>query len=238
MLRRRPKKESERLILENFISHESLGLRVKRIEPFETPDFFIHDIKKIIGVEITNLIHPDLIEKEAFKEKIIQAAYTLFKEKYNDNLEVLINFSDVPVIAKAGEFKKYAEDLMKLIEGIFLPNRKYEFRISSKEINDINEDIERISISNINGYDHWQSFGAFRVNHIDIEWIRKIIIQKENLIDKYKIKADENWLLLASNFGYKSDTHRFDLLLPESFESKFDKVYLYKYRDKKIIQLK
>lgn len=238
MLRPRPKKETERIIIENFISNESLGLRVKSIEASETPDFFIHDANKLIGVEIRNLIHPDLIEKERFKDKLIQAARLLFKEKYKDEIEVLISFSDVPIVTKRKSFQNHAEDLMSLVEKMFLPNRNYEFRISSSDMDDVNEHIERISVLNVNRFDHWQSFGAFRVNYVDVNWIKEIIAQKESLIDKYKRQSDEKWLLLASNFGYRSDTHRFDYLHQEKFESRFDKVYLFKYRDKEIIQLK
>lgn len=233
-----PKKERELILVRDFISNESLGLRVKTIEESETPDFIIKELTKNISIELTQLIHPSLIEKEAFKEKLVDMAHKLFKEKYRDVLYVLVLFRNVPIRCKGNEVFKLAESLLKMIEDIYLPNKDYEFHISTKDFDTDCSIVEKLIVSNNKEFENWQSFGAFKVEYVDINWVKEKILEKEILLEKYSKVFDENWLLLISNFGFKSDTHRFYYLKQEKIESKFDKIYLYKYRDKEIIQLK
>lgn len=239
MLRKKlPKKERELILLENFISNESLGLRVKSIDEGETPDFIVRELNKNISVELTQLIHPKLIEREAFREKLVDKAQMLFKEKYKDELYVLITFANLHNNFKGNEVDKLAKDIFELVESIYLPNKKYEFHISTKDFKMETKLIEWISVSNNRDLENWQSFGAFLVNEIDVNWVKKVIREKEKMIPKYKGQIDEKWLLLVSNFGFKSDTHSFHYLHQEKMESEFDKIYLYKYREKDIVELK
>jgi hypothetical protein len=239
MIRRKlPKKEREMILLKDFISNESLGLRVKGIEESETPDFIVHEIEKNISIELTQLIHPNLIEKEVFREKLVNMAHKIFKEKYNIELYVLITFNNVPIRCKGNEIKKVAESLFGMIESIYLRNKEYEFNISTKKFDSNDKYIDRISVSNTQNLENWQSFGAFKVDEINIDWVKAKIIEKEKMIERYRGNFDERWLLLVSNFGFKSDTHGFYYLKQEKIESKFDKIYLYAYRDKEIINLK
>jgi len=239
MIRRKlPKKEREMILLRDFISNESLGLRVKRIDENETPDFVIQELTKAISVELTQLIHPGLMEREMFIEKLVDRAHKLFKEKYKAHLYVLITFSDIPINSTANGVSKLAEEVFRMVEEIYLPNRKHEFHISANYFDSDDDWVERITISNNLEFEHWQPFGSFRVNEIDTNWVKKVINQKEQLIDKYNTLVDEKWLLLVSNFGFRSDTHSFHYLKQEKFQSRFDKIYLFKYREKEIYQLK
>jgi hypothetical protein len=239
MVRRKlPKKERELILLKDFISNESLGLRVKSIVESETPDFIVKELKKDISIEVTELIHPKLREKEVFREKLIDRAHKIFKEKYDDELYVLISFSNVPIKSKGKEFEEHANDLFKKIEDIYLPNKDYKFDISTERDRYRTSFIDTISVSNNRNLENWQSFGAFKVNSVDKVWIDKIILDKESMIKNYSNTVNEHWLLMVSNFGFKSDTHTFHYLLQNEFESKFDKIFIYKYRDKEILELK
>lgn len=239
MIRRKlPKKELEKIYFDDFISHKPIDSIIIDIEESETPDFIIHEKNKTISVEVTRLIHPALAEREAFREKIVSKVHELFKAKYNSELYVLIAFSKAQINCKNTEVERFAQNILSIIEKIYLANRKYRFDICADDLEDINEHIESISVSNNRMLENWQSFGAFKVNAIDNNWLRKIIADKEALIENYDRNTDENWLLLVSNFGFKSDTHDFYTSRMEKFESKFNKVFIYTYREKEIINLK
>jgi hypothetical protein len=233
-----PKKELELSLLKDFISNKDLNLKVKAIIEGETPDFVIEELTKNISVELTRLIHADTIQKEAFQEKLVATAQSLFKEKYDEELYVLVTFSDIPIKCSTGEIKTYAEEFFKIVEEMYLPNRNHEFHVSSRCNQHINSYIDRISISNNRDLENWQPFGAFKVNYIDINWIKEVIRGKEKNLYKYRHNLKENWLLLIANFGHESSAHRFDHLKRQQIETEFDKVYLYLYRDKEILQLK
>jgi hypothetical protein len=231
------KKELELILLKNFISNKDLKLTVKSIIESESPDFIIEGLSKNISVELTRLIHPDTIQKEAFQQKLVEIAQSLFQEKYDEELYVLVTFSDIPIKCKGVEIKKYAEDLFKIVEEIYLPNRKHEFHVASERHKPINTYIDHISISNNKGFENWQPFGAYKVSYIDIDWVKGVIRDKEKNLNSYRHNFKENWLLLIANFGHQSSAHRFSHLKQEKIETKFDKVYLYKYRDEEIFQL-
>ncbi len=232
------KKELEMFLLRDFISNETLGLRVKGIDESETPDFIVRELNKNISVELTRLIHPALMEKEAFQDKLVEMAQTLFKEKYAVDLYVLISFTNVPIKSKGKEIEKYAKELFKIIEEIYLPNKNFEFDIDTGYHRDVNQYIGHISVSNKRQMENWQPFGAYKVDHIDIKWIQSVVTKKESRLIEYPQKFDENWLLLVANFGHKSSTHDFFHIENRKVESKFDKIYLYKYMDKEITKLK
>lgn len=192
IIRKLPKKERELIMLKEFINNEALGLPVLDIEESETPDFIVHSLKKRkISVELTQLIHPSLIEKEVFREKIVDMAHELFKQKYNCELYVLVTFSSTPIKSKANEINQYAESLFKQIESIYLPNKNYEFHVSTKRVKN-NSHIEWLSVSNNRDLENWQSFGAFLVEEIDVDWVKKKIIEKEKMISRYTGNFDEN----------------------------------------------
>ena len=230
------KKDLERRLLESFISNESLGLRVKSIEDSETPDFIIDEMTRIISIELTRLIHPKLIQIEAFHEKIVEAARLIFRERHNTNLRVLVNFCNTPIKCKASEFDSYVEQLCSLVETAYVNNKDFDFRLSSRR-RPVNHFIDSISISNDLYFENWQPFGAYRVDDVDTNWLKQRIKSKEDCISKYQRAFDEKWLLLVANFGHKSSTHGFDSLGASTFESSFDRIYLYTYMNNAITLL-
>jgi hypothetical protein len=232
------KKEFELHMLRCFISHDTHGLRVKTIDGGETPDFIVKELKKDISIEITRLILPDLMQEERFQEKLVNLSWKKFKEKYPDKLQVLVNFSNNVIKCTANEVGNYVNQLLEVVEPVFLANRKFEFRVSSiGRERPINTFVESIVISNDLDLDNWQPFGAFKVNPIDSKWVQEVINSKESKIAQYTEKCDENWLLLLANFGHESSTHEFDYLILPGFESLFDRIYIYKYMDNSYTRL-
>lgn len=225
------KKDFELHILRKFVSHETHGLRIKTIEEGETPDFVIRELDKNISVEMTRLILPALIQEEQIQDKIVALTFEKFTAKYPDKLQVLVNFSNTIINARGKNMDVYVNELLEVVESIFLPNRNYEFRVSSankKRI--INHFIHSIVVSNDLYFTSWQPFGAFMVKPVDTAFLKKAIKEKEEKIKNYTVATAENWLLLVANFGHESSTHEFYGVNLE-LNSSFDRVYLYKYMD-------
>ena len=224
-------KEIERHHLTSFISNDKLKLLVYGIEDSETPDFIANIDKKVISIEHTRLINPRLKKVEQYRERIIKNAHKRFEKKYSAKLYLLITFNNI--VLKSGKMaeQKYTDEVFKLIEDIYLCNKNYEFRIDSrKRKRRISELIESFSVDNTRDFSHWQHFGAYLVDWVDMEWLKAVIEKKEKNIDRYPKEFNENWLLLVSDFGTKASTHRFDGIDYSEIETKFDKVYLYSFR--------
>lgn len=230
--KRAAKKEFELHMLRRFISHETHGLRIKSIEEGETPDFIIRELTKDISIELTRLVLPDLMKVEKFQEKIVELAWKKFKETHKEKLQVLVNFSNRIIKCAGDEINIYVNELVQIVEEIYLNNKRFRFHLSSVgRTHPINHFIDSISVFNDLDFDNWQPFGAFRVAKLDTRFIENVIRVKEDKIKLYTTKTTENWLLLLANFGHQSSTHDFDYLIFNGFESSFDRIYLYKYMD-------
>ncbi|CAL2104157.1 conserved protein of unknown function [Tenacibaculum sp. 190130A14a] len=224
------KKEIERHQLIKFISNSELKLRVSNIIDFETPDFILDIDGLKVSLEHTRLINPKLKQLESYREKIINNALKLFREKYDDELYVLMTFNNIKLKSGLKAEMEYSIEVFKLVETIYLNNKNFEFDISSKFLDSkVSNLIDSFSISNTRKFENWQHFGAYLVERVNIEWLQTIISKKEKNIKKYPEEYDENWLLLVSDFGTKASTHDFEHSDFDKLESNFDRVYIYNY---------
>lgn len=233
------KKNTERYILEKFVSNKSLKLPVISIKDWETPDFIIKTPTNKISIELTSLFDPDLKEKESFQNSIIEKAEKIFEKTFSDKLRVLITFSKNPIKCSKSKMDKYAFEIFEIVRNIYLNNKEYEFSISnSNRYEPINEYIDKLHIDNTFDFSNWQSFGAFIVDYVDFNLLKGVIINKEKKIKKYSEKFDENWLVMVANFGTKSSARRFDYINYEDLKSAFNRIFVYKYFENNIIKIK
>ena len=218
-----------------FISNEKLEFLVYNVEESETPDFIVNIDKKLISIEHTRLINPDLKKVESYRERIIKNAHKRFEQKYSAKLYLLVTFNNISLKSGKVAEQKYSDEVFKLIEDIYLCNKDYEFRIDSRKRKArVSELIESFSVDNTRDFSHWQHFGAYLVERIDMDWLQGIISKKENNIERYPKEFHQNWLLLVSDFGTKASAHNFDQIDLSSIKTKFDKVYLYNFMPDKI----
>lgn len=225
------KKELERDHLIKFVSNEKLNLLVYSIDDSETPDFEVNIDKQLVSIEHSRLINPSLQEEEIYREKIIEEAKKKFDEKYPKNkLCSLFTFRNVKLEKGNSAKKSYVEEIYQLVESVYLNNKDYRFDISSRRSrHNKSKFIETFSITNARGFSHWQHFGAYRVDWIDMDWLKGIIKKKENNIKKYKKQYKENWLLLVCDFGTKASSTRTDFTDFSVISTEFDKVYIYSF---------
>lgn len=224
------KKQIERIQLEKFVSNEKLKLRVYKIENGETPDFEVNINNQLISIEHSRLINPKLQKIEKYRDKIIKLAQSRFEVKYPEKLYTLITFRNIVLEGGIEAEKKYVNEVFDLIEEIYLKNKNYNFKIHSKRNREkVTNIIESFSVDNIQNFSHWQHFGAYLVEWIDMEWLKKVIDKKDKNILKYSKKYEENWLLLVSDIGTKASSTRTDFMDFSLIKSKFDKIYIYSY---------
>jgi hypothetical protein len=224
------KKQIERYQLERFVSNEKLKLLVYGIEDCETPDFEVNINKRLISIEHSRLINPDLKKVEQYREKIIKQAKKRFEDKYSGKLYVLMTFKNIILEGGNVAEQKYVDEVYNLIEEIYLNNKRYEFHVSSDwKRQTVSDTIEYFSVDNTKNFSHWQHFGAYRVDWIDMNWFKSVIKKKEQNLSKYSKRYAENWLLLVSDFGSKSSANRADFIDFSVIDSKFDKIYIHNY---------
>lgn len=232
------KKDLEEYYLKKFVSNSSLGLRIKKIVPSETPDFIIDELNETISIEVMRLIDPKQKEIETLQEVIINEAYKLFKAEFNERLRVLVCFSRSVVEYKKVGVDFLAHELYHYVKSIYLNNRDFEFHLSSKPgTGTINDYFDSVVVSNDLGYENWQPFGAYLVKPIDFVWLNEQIHRKSKNLKMYSEKFDKNWLLLVANIGHRSSAS--DLINVGKFESNsgFDRIYLYSLIQNEIVLL-
>lgn len=233
------KKQIERHQLERFVSNDKLKLLVYSIDNCETPDFEVNINKRLVSIEHSRLINPQLQQVEQYRDKIIKLAQKRFEEKYSDKLYVLMTFNNIVLDGGKIAEQNHVEEVFNLIEKIYLDNKRFEFKIESiRDREKISKTIESFSVDNVQNFSHWQHFGAYLVNWIDMDWLKGIIKKKEQNIIKYSKSYDENWLLLVSNFGTEASAHRTDFIDFSSIESKFEKIYIFSYMADTVITVK
>jgi hypothetical protein len=233
------KKQIERFHLEKFVSNENLKLLVYGIENCETPDFEVNINNRLVSIEHSRLINPQLQQVEQYRDKIIKLAQKRFEDKYSDKLYVLITFKNIVLDGGKIAEQNYIDEVFNLIEKIYLDNKFFEFKIHYKRQRKIiSKFIESFSLDNIQNFSHWQHFGAYLVEWIDFDWLIGIIKRKEQNIDKYSKKYDENWLLLVSDFGTKASANRTDFIDFSVIKSKFDRIYIHSYMTDEVTKVK
>ncbi len=235
----RTKKETERHILKKFISNERLQFRIASIQDNETPDFIITTFEgKKVSIELTGLIDPNLKSQEEFQTYIVTRAQEMFNEKHHVNLEVHVTFSANQIKCRRSEIDEFSSLIFQLVDSVYAPLQEFEFRASSRHSKNLGKYIDSIFISNEFDFANWQTFGAFLVDRVDFNLVKEAVTIKEAKIKKYKEKFDENWLILTSTFGTKSSAYDFEYVNFSKLETKFDKVYAYKYFEDAVVEIK
>ncbi|GAA0875196.1 hypothetical protein GCM10009118_16050 [Wandonia haliotis] len=234
------KKQIERSHLERFISNKNFSEDIVKIEDNERPDFILKlKDNRLVSIEHTRLINPDLKKIEEHKDKIIKAAQKIFESKYGEKLYVLITFNNITLQSGKKNEDKYINHVFELVEDVYLKNKGFEFHISSKMNRPaISSLIDSIWIDNSWEFSNWQHFGAYLVEQIDNDWFRGVIDKKERNIKHYNEVFQENWLLMVSDFGSKSSSNSFSGFDFSEIITKFDRVYLFSFRADTITQVK
>jgi hypothetical protein len=241
MPRIRPsKKDIERFYLDKFLAAKVPELPVRLIEHHETPDFVLRTENGTVSVEVMRLIKQETKVIEEFRNEIVRRAHEEFRRQSDRDLYCLVTMSNVRLHenARNRQINEYSRQLFEHVQSISSQQPENDFDVSLDR-GDLKESvIERLHVRSSRGFDHWQHFGAHRVDWIDLEWLHERILQKEQKLRQYPEAYDSNWLLFLSNLGSKSSAHRYDFLDFGSLQTTFDKIFIYQSQDGSITVVK
>jgi hypothetical protein len=236
------KKASERRILTRFLSNQSLKVKAAGVRDMDPPDFsfdlFENNKFKEVSVELTRVFNPSLKQKEAAQDRIVDTAWNLFKSQRDEHLVVYVVFTRETIPFDNLSMGGIASELFKFVHQIAERNQGCEFRVETKNTRPFNKWIDTITVSNDQGFDNWQSFGAFRVPHVEESWFVNLVANKEAKIKNYPKQFDRKWIILVSNFGHESSAFQFNSLKLSFESSLFDKIFLYQYFSDEVIVFK
>ena len=224
-------KDRELKITERFISNERITTPIIHIkEGGEPPDLEIALLgDKKISIELSELYDQKLKQRQEFQNKIIALAEHKFLEIHGIYLRVYITFSNEPMRGALNALDSFVELIFDFVEKVYLHNCHLEFRIGTLNSKPPNRYIKRITIDNDITFSNWQSFSAFKVDYINPDLVLNRVKRKEKGLKNYKGQYEENWLLLVANFGSKASAFRYEQVLSQPLNTKFDRVYIYEY---------
>jgi len=214
-------------------------------EKTETPDFIIHPKNsKKIGVEITELINSkrphekfQITKKFSLENKIVKTSFDLYTKSCAIPIGVRMSFLKNfecrnHEITKMG--KELSDIIVKEVEKFDLSRMsKFEKRDGlPKQITCISG----IFFPEISETLWYATQGGFLPN-IDNRELIKLILKKEILIPKYKLKVDQIYLLIIEGNPPISWFYKFVDWRSNNLYTSFDKIFLLRRQEHKLYEL-
>ena len=239
------KKELELFALEFFKEHYE-GFPDGELIQDESPDFVINDNGNIIGIEIA----------EVYQDSHIDAGSELKRQEVSENrfekrlLNAIEKYTQKNIILSV-DFSSHHSFSVNQIDGLvyqctphvleFILNHDEGWtRIVNhpsmrrfplpKEIDSIYIQLLSPDIPSFNA----QSQGG-TVSNLEYIHIEQTLLKHEKAMDKYKI-CNEYWLVIREGNYYAGSFN--NVVIETPISSKFDKVFIARIREKKVVTLK
>lgn len=190
---------------------------VKILAKRESPDFVIENKGTLIGLEIEGIFNAEKVQSVKSIEKLFENAAVKFREIYPD-IKALVNFQiDRSFVVRQKEKKEKIEQIINYVYGLISKNtvQKPDF-IESTEI---------MKHSRLN-FNYFQ--GAYFVNHINDELIKKAIQKKEDKFENYTANSNtaHQWLLIVIDSGAAESYVIDEDISLKKVSSKFERIYI------------
>ncbi len=239
------KRKKEEYYLQRFLANPETRLVVTNIRSVDKdpPDLSMtvwHQLEqRMVSVEVTQIIHPEFKQLEEEQKNIVEGARQMFTSRYNVELNVLVEFSDIGLTITKQNKRLLSEFLFQFAAKVYEANQNLSFRIETKDYPGPHPQFRRIIISNeYSDFKQWEIIGAYVVQSFPEEQFLKRLQRKEAGLGDYRDSYDENWLLMVTNFGHESSGFHFHHLGVPFDQSPFDRIYLYKYFQEEVFRLK
>lgn len=232
------KKQIERQTIQRFIANKVIDLKGCEIKDSETPDFIIQTQNGSISIELRALVTPEIKAQESLQADIVTGAWGLFRNKYQENIRVLVTFLKSGVHCKKSEIEGLSKQLFEVVESIYLANQTSKFRQVFEARTCPLSFLQKLVIETETGINYWQPLRGFVVSHIDTTALDTIILAKEEGLAKYQTNYKENWLVISANYGTKASARDFAFMGKYTANTEFDRVMVYSYTEDEVIILK
>ena len=184
----------------------------------DSPDFIISVNGKKIGLEHERVFNTSLVEKNKSLTKLFDDAAEVFKRRYPDvNILANIRLENDDFTFKKVETAKMKNEIADYVFSLITAKTVLKPSV-----------IEKVHIMPHTQLAFCYNPGAYIVNDIEADELKKAVLKKEPRIDKYRMKSgiQEQWLLIvigsASPDSFEFSNNPFKL----EIQTKFGKVFL------------
>jgi len=238
------KKARERQFLDKFLSNYPEFPEGEIID-FESPDFWVKQNTKILGVEIVNFIRGqnqgESVDRrnEILWQKIADEARKKFAVKFDIPLTVHF-FWHSRYNLRQSEISQLADSAVSLI-GKYIPEKLFgSVRIDYNEINTTLLKKVCRSISVLKVRDVAQSSWSSMITgwtEVQTDEIQYLLDLKKDKVEAYLQNCDMVWLIIVADGEHISSTIDISVVKEQVYKTSFEKVFVYDYRRNGIFQL-
>ena len=207
----------------------------------DSPDIIVDNEGYKVGIELTEIFQDAHLKKsklkelEAFHSKIGNSLVKRIEELFNYKIVVHLGFNDI-VTSKG---KKIEDIVSKCIEA----SRDELLNLQiSKGFNCTDPFLLPASIRRIAIFRFEESFDSYYgqneggvVNDLTFTHIKRTMDEKHKKVKLYK-DCNEYWLVIKEGNYYAGTFRRMNIMVP--IESRFDRVFLLRFKNGEVIRLK
>jgi hypothetical protein len=225
------RKERERFLLERFLTLSNIKADI--VGNGESPDFELILDSRTVGVEITEIFaptHPGQLQpqaQESLRSRIVDAARREYENSGGRNIHVSV------VFYTGMDFRKIRRDsvansLVALIRTLPLTDGRHTSWHNTFDTSPELDVVAYVSVLPVSAptMAHWSEGEAGWVSPLTIDLFESRITEKNNLIQSYRKRFSEVWLIVATTGDRPSQF--FNLDEPPDFSaihSEFDQTY-------------
>lgn len=238
------KKQRERFLLEQFFEAAKIAALIVNDEG-EAPDFIVEFDGKTIGVELTDLFivdgnHPNNLQaSESLADRIIAKACSTYSSFNQPPVHVRVVFrpsANLKTVNRSNVSRAIAD---VVVDRIPAPGQRFRWRgnCESGKLANLVCSI-RICGAHLSGINRWAAVRAGWVATVPEAFLQHRIDEKAALLEKYKLRATKNWLLLVA--GGTRPSQFLEPPLPQiacAISSPFERTFFFEQFRKIVIEL-
>ncbi|MFH4967466.1 hypothetical protein V8G61_04600 [Gaetbulibacter sp. M240] len=236
------KEITEKSVFEKF-KKSYVNFPSGEIEHIDKPDFIIHSKEKI-GIEITQIFKDDFkSEKGSVLKSFEETTKRVSRELLNLLIEKQIPKCCINIHLNVKEFpiKKSPKEIAKIfltdiLKNIILDNKNYILEITNNgHLPNVIDSYDIIFNEKIKSHEYIESYSAIG-GIIDNLKIQNILDKKEDSKKSFS-KCDKFWLVIKSG-ELSSDYFPTIQIDKEKLNTTFDKIFILKFLENEIIEIK
>jgi hypothetical protein len=243
------KQDEEEISILKYFSKKYSDFPKGKLVKTESPDFILKiNPRKSIGIELTKLAQSKFLNQEftphqieSLEKDIVKKAKMIYESKHNLKFYLNVFFPGNLKISKNNS-SKLANDIAQLIHNKTFEKDSgsyYSINIEKSELPEYIDSILIIYHPEVKG-SIWNNAGGYSVPELSKELLEHRINKKEEKLNLYqKRKINKFWLVITADTFERSTSFNIHNKIDNwTFDSKFDKIFLFELFGRKIYELK